>query len=93
MIRPQPLSNPWRNSTKLGDRSYRINLQSLAFVPKVGWQVTIAPRIGATNEPMPSWYRGAFVIANSEDVTVHRVNIYGQPSSQSFVRKRRARKT
>ncbi len=32
----------------------------MTFVPKVGYLVTVGPRIGGTLDPLPTYYHGAY---------------------------------
>ena len=73
----QSMVNPALRFAWLGNSSYRLWLATpMDFVPMRGDLVSISPRMWSTEHPMPSYYKGTFLLQNSARVTVEDVDVH-----------------
>eukprot|EP00658_Telonema_sp_P-2_P004557 TRINITY_DN11694_c0_g2_i2.p1 TRINITY_DN11694_c0_g2~~TRINITY_DN11694_c0_g2_i2.p1 ORF type:complete len:427 (-),score=88.15 TRINITY_DN11694_c0_g2_i2:308-1588(-) len=78
-IRPQPMSAPCTNSTRLQDGSYLVAVTlAPGFLPTLGDLVTVSLRYSSrAGEAIPSYYRGIYNVFSSTKVETTGVSIYG----------------
>jgi len=80
IIYGQQMANPWSATKRINSNMYVITLQVMTFVPKVGFAVTVGPRIGGTPDPLPTFYHGSYMVLNSSKVVTENVTILGSGS-------------